>query len=243
MEYSTDICSYLKSFSSIAVESFYVLDVVQQRICYIKSDELFLCAFTEEEALDMGEGGFRKILAPSDFSLWKIIQESITKYLKEQKSEQDKIDYFSCTFRLNRTFSFVNRALFQMVYQKMKPIWENGELRYWICSVESSTLSSSGNLCLHYQDGITYSEYNFVTRRWKKKEKVILTERERAILMLARQGKSAVEISNLLCRGHNTVRNQIKALFFKLKTHSIQETIERVLHFKAYCPQQIKNKK
>ena len=39
MEYSTDISSYFDSFSSIAVESLYVLDVSRWEICYIKSDD------------------------------------------------------------------------------------------------------------------------------------------------------------------------------------------------------------
>ena len=232
MEYSTDISSYFDSFSSIAVESLYVLDVSRWEICYIKSDDLFLCGFTVEEALNLGSNFFQKVIILDDLPLWKAIHESIFKYLKEQETENGEIDYFSCTFRLRRTYSFTNRILTQMVYQKMKPIWEYGKLRYFVCSVENSTLSKAGNLCLHYKDGVTYNEYSFVTRRWKKKEKETLTERERAILMLARQGKNTTEIGSFLCRGRNTIRNQIKALFFKLRTHSIQGTIERVLHFK-----------
>lgn len=56
--------------------------------------------------------------------------------------------------------------------------------------------------------------------------KELLTERERAILMLAQQGKSSSEIADILCRGHNTIRNQIKYMFSKLKIHSMQGAIE-----------------
>ena len=58
-------------------------------------------------------------------------------------------------------------------------------------------------------DGKSYDEYNFVTKRWMKKRKVRLTEREKNILMLAQRGLNAKEIANLLCKGYNTVRNQI----------------------------------
>jgi DNA-binding CsgD family transcriptional regulator len=53
-----------------------------------------------------------------------------------------------------------------------------------------------------------------------------LTEPERAILMLARQGKNTKEIAGILCKSPETIHNQIKRIFFKLDVHSIQEAIE-----------------
>ena len=44
--------------------------------------------------------------------------------------------------------------------------------------------------------------------------------------MLAQQGENAMEIADDLCRGYNTVRNQLKAIFLKLDVHSIAEAIE-----------------
>lgn len=68
------------------------------------------------------------------------------------------------------------------------------------------------------------------------KIKESLTERERAILMLAQQGRSSTEIGDILCKGHNTIRNQIKALFSKLKMHSMQGTIEFARNFRMIYP-------
>ena len=79
---------------------------------------------------------------------------------------------------------------------------------------------------MHNKNILIYEEYNFITRRWKQQTRELLTEREKAILMLAKQGKNTVEIANDLYKGQNTIRNQIKSLFNKLKAHSIQETIE-----------------
>ena len=95
----------------------------------------------------------------------------------------------------------------------MKPICLNNNLRYLICIVENSTDKKAGNLFLHNKDKSTYEEYNFITRRWKQDKIEILTEREKAILMLAQQCKNTVEIANELCKGQHTIRNQIKALF------------------------------
>jgi hypothetical protein len=38
---------------------------------------------------------------------------------------------------------------------------------------------------MYSKDGLTYEEYSFTTKRWKRKTKELFTEREQAILMLA----------------------------------------------------------
>ena len=108
----------------------------------------------------------------------------------------------------------------------MKPICLNNQLRYFICIVGSSTYKETGNLLLHNKNILIYEEYNFITRRWKQQTRELLTEREKAILMLAKLGKNTVEIANELCKGEDTIRNQIKVLYIKLRVHSMQEAIE-----------------
>lgn len=238
MEQNLPLNQYLEQLSSIAPESFYVLDVLQRTICYVKPDDLFLCGFLAEDVLRLGYDFYPKIICSDDLPLWIDMRELTLRYLMDFEESCDVIDYISCTFRLQRTYSFSSRPLLQMVYHRMKPVWKNDKLCYLICCVESSTIEKVGNLCLHYKDGLTYSEYNFITRRWKQKVKESLTERERAILMLAQQGKSAAEIADDLCKGHNTIRNQIKALFSKLKKHSMQGAIEFARNFRMIYPQQ-----
>ncbi|WP_348724377.1 helix-turn-helix transcriptional regulator [Parabacteroides goldsteinii] len=227
---------YFGQLSTIAPESFYVLDVLQRKICYVKSDDLFLCGFSTEDVLRLGYDFYPKIIYSDDLPLWMDMREHILQYLKVFEEDWNEIDYFSCTFRLQRTYSFSARPLSQMVYHRMIPVWTDNELCYLICCVESSTIGEVGNLCLHYKDGLRYNEYKFLTKRWKQKIKESLTERERAILMLAEQGRSSTEIGNILCKGHNTIRNQIKALFSKLKVHSMQGAIEFARNFRMIYP-------
>ena len=117
--------------------------------------------------------------------------------------------------RLKRKYSFIHNTFPQMVYQRMKPFWENNDLCYLFCSLRSSTNKKTGNLFLHNIDGLTIEEFNFTNRRWKKKKKVTLSELERAIIMLYQQGKNSKDISNYLLKGYHTIRNQMKPLFYK----------------------------
>lgn len=217
---------YCKMFSSITSDSFYVLDIPQKQFYYIKPDDLFLCGHSVEEAMRLGHDFYTQIIHPDDLPLWTNILKIVSNYLYDQKDKWNEIDYFSCTFRLLRKYSFSSRLLSQMVYQRMKPIWLNNHLRYLLCMVGSSTHKEAGFFFLHSKDKLIYEEYSFTTRRWKQQKRELLTEREKAILMLAKQGKNTVEIANDLCKGQYTIRNQIKPLFNKLKVHSIQEAIE-----------------
>jgi DNA-binding NarL/FixJ family response regulator len=87
----------------------------------------------------------------------------------------------------------------------MKPVWEDDKLCYLICFIESSTIKEAGNLRMFNKDRLTYEEYSFTTKRWERKTKEAPTERQRAILMLAGQGKCVREIANDLHRGYNTI--------------------------------------
>jgi DNA-binding CsgD family transcriptional regulator len=235
-KHASALVRYFDMFSSIATESFYVLDVSQKQFCYIKPDDLFLCGFSVEEALREGYDFYSRIVYPRDLALWTDMRKAVLRYLKGFEEEQDEIDYFSCTFCLQRKSSSLIRPFLQMIYHRMKPVWESDELRYLICSVGSSTVKEAGNLHMYNKDGWTYEDYNFTTRCWKRKTKEPLTEREKVILMFAGQGKSSVEIAGILCKGHNTIRNQIKALFSKLNVHSMQEVLEYACHHRMTYP-------
>lgn len=221
---------YCKVFSSLTTDSFYVFDVVQKRFCYIKPDNLFLCDHSVEEAMKLGYDFYSQIIHPEDLPLWTSMLESILRYLKNLKESPNEIDYFSCTFRLQRKYSFVTHPLGQMIYLRTRPLWIDGELRYLVCTMESSSIKNVGNLYLH-KIGQICKKYKFTTRRWHLTELKVLSERENTILMLAKQDKTSGEIANILCKGRNTIQNQINMLFKKLEVHSMQEAIEVADHY------------
>jgi DNA-binding CsgD family transcriptional regulator len=236
-EYISAFIRYFDMFSSIATESFYVLDIPQKQFCYVKSDDFFLCGYSVGDVLRQGYDFYSKIIHPEDLSLWTTMREVVLRYLNNYEEKWDETDYFSCTFRLQRKYSLpLPCPLPQMVYHRMKPVWADNELRYLICSVGGSTVKEAGHLYMYSKNGWTYEAYDFRTTRWKRKIKESLTEREKMILMLAREGKSSVEIAGDLCKGQNTIRNQIKALFAKLNVHSMQEAIEFAYYHRMIYP-------
>jgi DNA-binding CsgD family transcriptional regulator len=232
---SSAVAQHFDRFSSTAPGSAYVVDILQKQFCEVRQDDLFLCGHSVEYMIRKGFGFYSEVVY--DISLWANMYEAVLQYLKDFEGERDEIDYFSCTFRLQRSSSPA-RLLQQMVHHRMKPVWENNELRHFICAVWSSTAKKPGNLRMYNKDGLTYEEYNLTTRCWKRKKQEPLTERERAILMLAGQGKNTREIAHDLCKGHNTIRNQVKKLYSKLNVHSMQGAIEYARYHQLLYPKQ-----
>lgn len=235
-EQESTFIQYCQVFSSLITDSFYVFDVVQKQFCYIKPHDLFLCGHSVEEAMMLGYDFYSQIIYPEDLSLWKSMLEIIMKYLTEIKESPNEIDYFSCTFRLQRKYSFITYPLGQMIYLRMRPFWINNRLRYLICTMKSSSIQNVGNLYL-YKMGQIYKKYKFTNKRWHLAELKLLTEHENIILMLAKQDKTSGEIAKILCKSRNTIQNQINMLLKKLEVHSIQKAIEVADHYSIYTQQ------
>jgi DNA-binding CsgD family transcriptional regulator len=223
------IAQYLNPLSRVATDSLYVVDLLQKQFGYIKPNDLFLCGYSMEEVLKNGYDFYEKIVHPEDLPLWKEICETVMQYLNVSEDKCGEIDHFSCTFRLQRKYSFFTpHPLPQMICHKMVPYWADNKLRYLICSARISTAGKAGSLQVHNTDMLKYKEFNFNTRHWVQRKKIQLTEREKVILMLAKQAKSVKEIAYILRKGEGTIRNHIKRLFSKLSVNSMQEAIDFV---------------
>ena len=224
-ETDSNFMHYIDMFSTINTESFYVIDIHKREFCYISPNASFLCGYTIDEALRLGYDFYPKIVHPADLQSVIKSHKAILRHLSAIGEKRDEIDYFSHTFRLQQKYSFLSKSLAQMVYHRIKPVWIDDKLRYFLCSVGCTVAKETGFPRVYYKDGLTYEEYSFITQRWKRRNIEPLTEREKAILMLARQGKNSKEIPDLLYRSYNTIRNQITALLQKLSVQSMQQAI------------------
>jgi DNA-binding CsgD family transcriptional regulator len=209
----------LQQISKITNGSVYVIDFHKQRFLFVSNHDLFLSGFSPNDVLKIGCDFFSKIVHPNDLQLFIDIHRAILLYLSEPDNNLQEIDYFAFNVR------FLNRGLSLMVYHKMAPIFINGFASIAICHLSSSVIHKSGDLEIYSKDKKKYSSYSFTKHHWQEKELVVLTNREKEILKLARQGKSRKKIADLLCVSDNTLRNQEVELLKKINQHSMMEAI------------------
>jgi len=213
-------------FSASETESLYVIDVAANGFCYVSQNDLFLCGRSVDEALLEGIDFYKKNIYKDDLHLWMKMFNAILLFLRNFEEKHDEIEYFSCTFRLQKNYSNSTISLPLMVFHRLIPVWADNKALYLICSVVESAASQAGNLRMYNKGGLTFEQYNAKTQYWNKKIIEPLTEREKAILLLSKQGKTTKEIANFLNRGFHTIRNQITALYKKLEVNSMLEAID-----------------
>jgi len=220
------IIHYLDLISSLSAESIYLLDLTRRKFCYVSPNASFLCGYSVEDALSLGYELYPKIVHKDDLSFVVHIHWAALRYLSKIREKRDEIDYFFYEFRLQQRYSFIATPVSQMTYHRVKPIWKEDKLAYFICAVGSSVAQKNPRPpCLYFKDRLTCNEYSFKTQRWIPVAIEPLTELERAMLILALQGKTGHCIAKELGFGYSNFRRYMSILYAKLGVNNMQEAV------------------
>jgi DNA-binding CsgD family transcriptional regulator len=212
-------------FSDVCTEAIYVIDFKKQCFHYVSDHDLFLCGHSKDEILELGYNFYSEIVHKDDLSKLAEMHREILKYLCCQDSGNDKIIYFSCTFRIKNYLQQNKQSEYSMVYQKLIPKFTDGEIRYGICLLTNSVIKNTGNLRCYYKNKSDFSEYSFATKRWKTSHIKYLTEREKTILRFVKQGKNLRKIADTMCVSYKTLQSITASIYEKFEVHTMEEAI------------------
>jgi DNA-binding CsgD family transcriptional regulator len=230
---SEDCIEVIKNLSDILRETLYVLDIRSQYIQILSINDMFLNVFTLNEILISKDVFYRRIVHPEDLPLVLSIFQIISEYWANPGT---RLHIHCITFN----FRIRNHELDLMIYHCMKPHLVDGKIQAAFCSMVISPASQPGDLTVVYKDSANCFTYSFEKKRWQLMPVIQLTNREKDILKLAKQGiKGAEKMANILHSSKNTIRNQREKLFQKLGVHSMEEAIifaiNRRLLFDSIC--------
>ncbi|MDR3094245.1 MAG: LuxR C-terminal-related transcriptional regulator [Bacteroidales bacterium] len=214
----------VKDFSSIVTEASYIIDFAEQRFRFVANHGLFLGEHTCEEVLQLGFDFYPRTVHPEDLPMLIDAYRAILQYVDASDTDLSDLDYFSFTHRI-RSYPHHQHPEYLMVYHRVKPVVIHDKVQIAFCSLSSSIVKKSGNLRIYYETQHTFDEYSFKTKQWKQVEAETLTQQEKLILKLAKQGKTAPEIAKMLNRSYSTVRNEKMNIFHKLHVHTTEEAI------------------
>ncbi|MDR1667803.1 MAG: LuxR C-terminal-related transcriptional regulator [Bacteroidales bacterium] len=207
----------MKSLSSIVAEGTLVIDVQKRCFRYVSNHDLLLCGHSCEEVLRRGFDFYSEIVHPDDLPLMIEMYRAILQY---PETEDENTAYFSGTFRIKS-----NDAIgWLMVYYRWKPVTIAGK-RFIVCTMNDSAIPTVGHLRLYDQDQLNFKEYSFTAKTWRYVPVERLTDREKEILKLAKQGKKAREIAAILHVSYHTVWNDKKQILHKLNVHFFEEAM------------------
>jgi DNA-binding CsgD family transcriptional regulator len=214
-----------ESFSDMMMEAVYILDFQKRNFHYVGHHDFFLCGYSQEEAMNLGYNFFREVIHPEDLLLWAKMHNAILKFLRRPDLQVNGINYFSCAFRIRNRLQAGNKSGYLMAYQKLKPKWMNGELRLGICLLSCSVIPKPGHLEIYYKSSPDYDKYSFESQKWKRQKVSTLSERQKWILMLDKQGRSHQEMANIICVSVKTIEKEISSLFEKLGVNSMGQAV------------------
>jgi DNA-binding CsgD family transcriptional regulator len=213
-----------KELSSMVTESVYIVDLAERRFRFVADHALFLCGHTCNEALQLGYDFYSKIVHPDDLPMLIDAYRVILQHLYASDTVLSG-DYYSFTFRIRSFPQLHHHPEYLMVYHKIKPVIIQGKVQIAFCTLSSSVIKTSGHLRIYYKTQQAHAEYDFQSRKWRQQKVEKLTNQEKLILKLAKQGKDAREMSEILCLSLNTVQNERKHIYVKLSVHSMEEAV------------------
>jgi DNA-binding NarL/FixJ family response regulator len=206
--------------------SFYVIDLCSGQFVFVADRSPILGGYRLEEALQSGYDFFSKVIYADDLPLvTKMHHAVINRLANAPDAVMSRVDYFSCTFRLQQQVQGDEKALTQMVYHRMRPVCIEGKLRYGICTFNFSAIKEPGNLRAYYCNDTEYDAWEPATREWRHVQIKPLTLQEKKILTLILQGQTDREMAGQFCVSLQTLRNNKNGLFRKLDVHSKEQAI------------------
>jgi hypothetical protein len=143
---SAEISFIPEDFSEMMMEAVYILDFQKRNFHYVADHGFFLCGHSREDAMNTGYEFFQRVIHPADMPLWVKMHNVILKHLKEPGFPVDMVNYFSCTFRIRNSIQTGNKSSYLMAYQKLKPVYISGQLRYGLCLLSSSVVKEPETL-------------------------------------------------------------------------------------------------
>jgi len=205
-------------FSSISMEAIYVIDFLNRNFNFVANRPFLLGGHNVEEALSLGYDFFPKTIYDPDLPLFAEMHAAIVRRLCNMTAS-DELNYFSFNFRIKYETGTL------MVYQKLKPVFVGGQIRYGICLLSHSEMDTPGHLHVYYNNGSDYDYYSMEERQWRMSTKPLLSDREKKILIMAKQGKTRKEIAKSLCIEIQTLWNYSSFIYKKLNVHSMLQAI------------------
>lgn len=213
----------LQSVSKLINLGFYIIDYRKQKFAYVSDDPLFLSGYEQEEVLEMGYEFYSKVVPEEDLRMLLEMNEKGFEFFYSLPVERRDKGFISYDFRLKRKES-KNEIL---INHKLTPLilTETGNIWFALSLVSLSVADKPGNVFIMLHDKGERFNYDVVKKIFKSAEQKFLSKREKEVLLLMIQGKSACEISVALFISEDTVKFHKRNIVKKLNVRNAMEAV------------------
>ncbi len=199
----------------------YIFDYLQQTVVYVSQNIAKWCDATSNEITKHGYDFYLKYINDEDLEMLFDINNAVFEFWNSIPNNE------CANFVVSYDFKFATL----MVNQRYTPIVvENNNITMAICVVSLSSSKTSGNIVMDSPRSEYKYEYSLPLKKWIKKRKIFLTDKEKEIICLSVQGFTSAEIAEKTSSSTETIRTQKKHLYKKLHVGNITEAVRYVLN-------------
>ena len=216
-----DYREVIYAYERTTYSSIYTIDYEKKSFEYVSENPLFLCGHSVEEVRQMGYSFYYRYVDKNDLDLLLKINKIGFDFFEKLPIADRRLFTISYDFNLHSEGQKI------LVNQKLTPIYltESGKIWKALCVVSLSTKKRAGNISI-YKKGSNYlSYYDLEEERWKSKEAILLSDREKQIIQLSIRGFTINEIAVEMFVSPETIKFHRKKIFNKMEVTNMSEAI------------------
>lgn len=199
----------------------YVFDYSKRAVVYVSPNIASWCNLQQSDIMANGCDAYLKYINEKDLLMLQDINQAAFKFFKKLPDEESINYVVSYDFRYGQL----------MVNQHYRPVVvKDGNVMMAVCVVSLSSSKESGNIVMNSPKSKYAYEYSTELKKWIKKKKTHLTDKERGIIRLSIQGLNTEQIAEATHTKATTIKTQKKNLFQKLNVHSMPEAIRQAMN-------------
>lgn len=228
-EWLCTIIATIKALERNISQCIYVIDWPCKRIIYTSANFAKYCG------LPATSSGY--IIKYKDIE--DVIPEGEMKMVNEAIKVLDILikkmkpqDLLQCTMSCD--IHMKGETMMRMMHHKLTPLTinEDGDIDLAVATIDFSASDKAGNFFLNKTEWKHYYKYSTETHVWEKKEKVVLTDLECHILILAAQGYTVDKIADKFTKSTSTIKAAKRSLFSRMGVNSITQALSAAALYK-----------
>jgi len=218
----------VKAFARSTYQCVYIIDHMKGKFLYASDNFYDLCGTPSSNIENLAYKFYTDIVPEKEQDM--LIELSRSRFnLFETLPNNERINY-----TIYSDFHIIQEKKTKLINHKLTPLVLTLDNQIWLslCTISISARKEPGYIIMKKDGKSQYYEYSLENHKWTKKRSITLSETERDVLRLSRQGYTMSEISETIFKSIDTIKSCKRGLFTKLGVKNIVEAISFAVNYR-----------
>ncbi len=224
---------FLDKINDFLPQNSHITDDHQRNFMFISKRSIFLCGYTEEEAMEMGYGFYSKILTPENLKKLIEINNAVLELFQDipiEKKIDSSIVYDLILQRKDGSSFCIDHKLKPFLFTEENNIWLS------ICCVRPSSNNKIGNVKCIFKKANECFSYSFKDKKWHQQAPLVFSETEKLIIIETDKGTLEKQLADQLGCSRSNIRYYKSTIIKKTGTKTMREAILFLnWHYPEFC--------